>query len=273
MRGVRESVSDLAGGDAFSAAAGSGESNETGERPGDGCGVLSMKKTNQKLQILNYFKSYPFDSFTPHEVNKEFPQMLITSVRRVFSDLTDDGFLIKTTLIKDETHGKQNRLWKINPKKGGLKMANREACELLIEQEIKDGLEQGKKPYSIGKDIAAWVEKLFEVKIKPTTLEKRAERIKEILPTNVGNNSQPTETIKDSAPEIIADRQPQGGGAREKTGPKVSQNKAWKEVEKKLKAITEYMKRNCEITPEIDETLKINIRAYIDLLNTYNDEL
>jgi len=32
-----------------------------------------------------------------------------------------------------------------------IKMANREACELLIEQEIKEGLESGKKPNSIGK--------------------------------------------------------------------------------------------------------------------------
>ena len=58
-------------------------------------------------------------------------------------------------------------------------MANREACELYIEQEIKDGLEQGKKPYSIGKELSTWIEKLFEVSIKPATIEKRAQRIEE----------------------------------------------------------------------------------------------
>ena len=104
-------------------------------------------------------------------------------------------------------------------------MANREACELYIEQEIKDGLEQGKKPYSIGKELSAWIEKLFETSIKPTTIEKRAERIRETLPTSVGNNSQPPEITTNSQrdiPEIIKDRLPQGGGAREGAGRPVS---------------------------------------------------
>jgi hypothetical protein len=97
-------------------------------------------------------------------------------------------------------------------------MANREACELYIEQEIKAGLERGEKPYSIGKDLSAWVEKIFEVNIKPKTLIKRAERLQEGLTTNVVKKSQPLETIKDSTPEIIKDRHPQGGGAREGAG-------------------------------------------------------
>lgn len=97
-------------------------------------------------------------------------------------------------------------------------MANREACELYIEQEIKAGLEEGKKPYSIGKELSAWVEKLFEVNIKPDTLKKRAERIKDDLGTNVPKKSQPTETITNPTPEIIKDRKPQGGGARPNAG-------------------------------------------------------
>ena len=58
-------------------------------------------------------------------------------------------------------------------------MAQREACERLIEQEIKEGLAQGKTPYSIGKELSAWVEKLFETNIPAKTLEKRAQRIEE----------------------------------------------------------------------------------------------
>ena len=58
-------------------------------------------------------------------------------------------------------------------------MANREACELYIEQEIEEGLKQGKKPYSIGKELAAWIEKLFEVKINPETIRSRARRHKD----------------------------------------------------------------------------------------------
>ncbi len=45
-------------------------------------------------------------------------------------------------------------------------MANKEACELYIEQEIKSALNEGKRPWTIGKELASWVEKLFEVTIK-----------------------------------------------------------------------------------------------------------
>ena len=60
-----------------------------------------------------------------------------------------------------------------------------EACQLYIEQEIEKGLSEGKTAYSLGKEIAVWIEKLFEVKMKPRTIEKRADRIKEDLATNV----------------------------------------------------------------------------------------
>lgn len=56
-------------------------------------------------------------------------------------------------------------------------MANKEACELYIEQEIKSALNEGKRPWTIGKELASWVEKLFEVTINPRTIERRAERL------------------------------------------------------------------------------------------------
>lgn len=95
-------------------------------------------------------------------------------------------------------------------------MANREACELYIEQEIKDGLDAGKKPWTIGKELAGWVERLFEVKIAPRTIEQRARRIDNA--TNVAEKSQPTETTTYSPPPIIETRKPQGGGTREGAG-------------------------------------------------------
>lgn len=67
-------------------------------------------------------------------------------------------------------------------------VAHKEACQVFIEQEIQEGLAQGKTPYSIGKDLSAWVEKLFETSIPATTIEKKAERIREKIPTNVGNS-------------------------------------------------------------------------------------
>jgi hypothetical protein len=55
-------------------------------------------------------------------------------------------------------------------------MANREACEVFIDQEIADGLKKGKKPYTIGKELSKWIVKLFEVRIEPRTIEQRARR-------------------------------------------------------------------------------------------------
>lgn len=93
-------------------------------------------------------------------------------------------------------------------------MANREACELYIEQEIKDSLAAGKKPWTIGKELSKWVEKLFEVNVKPATIESRAKRIR----SNEPKKSQTTETVTYSTPQIIENRKPQGGGAREGAG-------------------------------------------------------
>jgi len=55
-------------------------------------------------------------------------------------------------------------------------MANNEACGLYIEQQIAEGLEEGKTPYYIGRTISKEIEKLFKVKLKPRTIEKRARR-------------------------------------------------------------------------------------------------
>jgi len=76
-----------------------------------------------------------------------------------------------------------------------LEMANREACELYIEQQIEEALEEGKAPYSIGKEISSMIERIFETKIPPKTLAKRAERKKNGIATNVANK--PTNGINE----------------------------------------------------------------------------
>jgi len=94
-------------------------------------------------------------------------------------------------------------------------MAHQEACQVFIEQEIDKGLKAGKTPYSIGKDLTVWLEKLFEAKIPPTTIEKRAERIRAKIPTNVGSESTQENhsgknqevPIKDSNPTIQAPKE------------------------------------------------------------------
>lgn len=69
-------------------------------------------------------------------------------------------------------------------------MARHEACELYIEQQIADGLEEGKTPYAIGKELSTWVAKLFEINIPKSTLETKAKRYKKILRSNELKNSE-----------------------------------------------------------------------------------
>jgi hypothetical protein len=71
---------------------------------------------------------------------------------------------------------------------------------------------EGAGPWTIGKELSRWVEKLFEVTINPHTIKNRAARIQENIDSNESKKSQPTETITHSTPKIIEDRQPRGGG-------------------------------------------------------------
>ena len=88
-------------------------------------------------------------------------------------------------------------------------MAHSEACELYIEQQIKEGLEDGQTPYFIGKHLSAWLEKLFETKISPKTIESRAYRESKDTSNEVKPNPPKTQTkpevkiqISDIAQEI-----------------------------------------------------------------------
>ena len=71
-------------------------------------------------------------------------------------------------------------------------MAQKEACEVFIEQQIDDGLEAGETPYSIGQSLSKWIEKLFDTRIKPGTLKQRAARKKgAAMGTNVPKANPP----------------------------------------------------------------------------------
>jgi len=94
-------------------------------------------------------------------------------------------------------------------------MANKEVCEVFIEQQIEEGLQEGKTPYSIGKELSAWVEKLFAAKIPDNTIIRRAERIRERNTTNVVKPATP-EPAKEN--EHIQDFKSEHGGVREGAG-------------------------------------------------------
>lgn len=100
-------------------------------------------------------------------------------------------------------------------------MANREACELFIEQEINEGLKKGKTPYSIGQELSEWVVKYFEVRIKPRTLEQRARRQDA---TNVAKKSKNEREFEEIGENGRLEQTPidypetDRGGKREKAG-------------------------------------------------------
>jgi hypothetical protein len=62
------------------------------------------------------------------------------------------------------------------------RLAKQQACQLFIEQEIEKGLTAGKTTYKIGKEVAGWIQKLFQAKVEPNTIRVRADRM---LCTNV----------------------------------------------------------------------------------------
>ena len=75
-------------------------------------------------------------------------------------------------------------------------MAIPEACGLWIEQRVKEELEAegdtGASLREIGRTVAAEVEKYFETKVNPRTIEKKAERINA---TNVAPGETPATTV------------------------------------------------------------------------------
>ena len=112
-------------------------------------------------------------------------------------------------------------------------MANREACELYIEQEIKDGLREGKKPYSIGKELSQWVEKMFETVIPANTIKNRAARL---MKESDSNESKQSETPASRASTFGSGR----GGKREGAGRRSAPD-AWES------AFNQYDRRLTEI--------------------------
>lgn len=74
-------------------------------------------------------------------------------------------------------------------------MAIPEACGVWIEQRVKEEIEakgeSGASLREIGRKVAAEVEKYFEAKVNPRTIEKKAERV---AATNVAPKENTTKT-------------------------------------------------------------------------------
>lgn len=100
-------------------------------------------------------------------------------------------------------------------------MANQEACQVYIEQQIKEGLEEGKNPHAIGKEVSSWVGKLFETCISANSIRMRATRMKESC-TNVQPPPTTLISVQNSDNQVP---ESQHGGKREGAGPPLKYEK------------------------------------------------
>lgn len=72
------------------------------------------KSCKQEELILAFFKLYPYESYTPFDIQKfVLPNCPITSVRRAMTVLEQAGKLEKTNVKRVEQWGKMNHLWKL----------------------------------------------------------------------------------------------------------------------------------------------------------------
>lgn len=71
--------------------------------------------SNQDEVVLKFFRSSPYQSFTPYQVYFGLGQQFDrNSVRRAITDLTTAGHLVKTDERRKSPAGKMNYCWKLN---------------------------------------------------------------------------------------------------------------------------------------------------------------
>lgn len=76
---------------------------------------LRESKAITKMQdalILEWFEYYHALDFTPCEIHANFNSMLLTSVRRSITNLTNAGYLVKHSKKKG-VYGKTTNTWKL----------------------------------------------------------------------------------------------------------------------------------------------------------------
>jgi len=74
------------------------------------------KSRAQQILILTYMRANLNMGFTPFEIKRLIPffqDTPITSVRRAMTNLTTDGYLVKTKNMKPGELGKMNHTWRV----------------------------------------------------------------------------------------------------------------------------------------------------------------
>lgn len=129
-------------------------------------------------------------------------------------------------------------------------MANREACELYIEQQIQEGLDEGKSPHAIGKNLSLVVARVFDVKMKASTLEKRAQRIKKDDRTNVRKNAE-----SNSGTHVYREIEKDSAYLRRQT------LRTWRTLKRKIEDVRAFISDNAELPAP--EFIKLELLAEI----------
>jgi len=71
-----------------------------------------VKADNQGKKVLSFFKANPASYFTPFDIQKLcMPDTPITSVRRCMTDLTNNGYIVKSDKRKMGDFGELNYMW------------------------------------------------------------------------------------------------------------------------------------------------------------------
>lgn len=74
--------------------------------------VLRKKTDTQEQKILKFFEKNKDKSFTPADVERQF-NYPITSIRRAMTNLTKQGYLIKTERKSLGKYGVNNYTWRL----------------------------------------------------------------------------------------------------------------------------------------------------------------
>lgn len=86
--------------------------HETGRRLAD----FIATSVSQEAEVLAFFRQYPRAIFSPEQVHRSvLKRTPLTSVRRAICNLTDDGFLVKTTIKVTGQYGRPNYCWQLHP--------------------------------------------------------------------------------------------------------------------------------------------------------------
>jgi hypothetical protein len=100
-------------------------------------------------------------------------------------------------------------------------MAIPEACGLWIEQRVEEELADGKRSLrAIGREIAGEVERVFETKVNPDAITKKAERQRREGVTNVTpkSNNKTNSTTYETDPASVTHPPTNRGGKRKGAG-------------------------------------------------------